>query len=147
MGISMSEAAPVVAPVSADGVFSVLWLIIALPALGALAILVLGEARTRGWAHLVGTATVAGSFLIGLVAFVALLGRDEADRQVQQHLYTWFEAGSFEAEAGPLFHPLSFLFVLLITRAGGPLPPYSLGFIAHHPPRPGFFRYFHLLSA
>src|SRR3712207_3080291 len=147
MGISMSEAAPVVAPVSADGVFSVLWLIIALPALGALLILVLGEARTRGWAHLVGTATVAGSFLVGLVAFLALLGRDEADRQVQQHLYTWFEAGAFKAEAGLLFDPLSSLFVLLITGVGGLIHLYSIGYMAHDPRRARFFGYLNLFVA
>ena len=55
-----------VAPTSGDGIFDYLWLIIALPALGAAVILLLGERRTHGWAHYVGTATVAGSFLVSL---------------------------------------------------------------------------------
>ncbi len=63
-------------PAAADGVFSLLWLIIALPALGAAVILLVGGERSRGWAHLLGCGTVIGSFAISLLAFVALLGRD-----------------------------------------------------------------------
>src|SRR4051794_26879005 len=147
MGISMSEAAPVVAPTSADGVFSLLWLIIALPALGALVILVLGNDRSRRWAHLAGTATVAGSFLIGLAAFIALVGRDASDRQVDQHLYTWFEAGTFKAEIGLLLDPLSSLFVLLITGVGGLIHLYSFGYMEHDPRRARFFGYLNLFVA
>jgi len=42
---------PVVAPTAGNGIFDYLWLIIALPALGAAVILLLGERRTHGWAH------------------------------------------------------------------------------------------------
>ena len=101
MHISLSEAAPVVSPTAGDGVLSLLWLIIALPALGAAVILVLGR-RTSAWAHWLGTATITLSFLVGLVAFLQLLGRDEAERSVGQHLWTWFEAGRFEADLGIL---------------------------------------------
>src|SRR5690349_20422187 len=99
-GAFLEGDVPVVAPVSGGGIFDYLWLIIALPALGAAVILLMGERRTHGWGHYLGTATVAGSFLLSLLAFVSLLGRDDAERSVGQHLYTWFEAGSFKAEAG-----------------------------------------------
>jgi NADH-quinone oxidoreductase subunit L len=156
MGISMSpllsgsllsEAAPVVAPHSGDGVFSLLWLIVALPALGAAVILVLGNRRTAGWAHLVGTATVAGSFVISLVAFFALLGREEGDRSVGQHLYTWFEAGRFQADIGLLLDPLSALFLLLITGVGALIHVYSIGYMAHDERRARFFAYLNLFVA
>ena len=87
-----AHSVPVVDPQSAGGVFDLLWLVIALPALGAVVILLLGNRRTSGWAHLLGTATVGASFLISAVAFFALLGRDESERQVGSQLYTWFEA-------------------------------------------------------
>jgi NADH-quinone oxidoreductase subunit L len=143
----LAEAPPVVEPTSADGVFSLLWVIIALPALGAAAILVLGNRRASGWAHLVGTATVLGSFVVGLMAFLALLGREEAERSVGQHLYTWFEAGRFSAEAGLLFDPLSALFVLLITGVGGLIHVYSIGYMAHDERRARFFGYLNLFVA
>ncbi|HET6563499.1 MAG TPA: NADH-quinone oxidoreductase subunit L [Marmoricola sp.] len=144
----LSEGAvPVVAPSSGDGVFSLLWLVIALPALGAAVILVLGNRRTSAWAHLLGTATVAGSFLLSLVAFFALLGRDEGDRSVGQHLYTWFEAGRFTADIGFLLDPLSALFLLLITGVGGLIHVYSIGYMAHDERRARFFAYLNLFVA
>src|SRR3954471_22318637 len=91
-------AAPVVAPTSGTGVLDLLWLVPALPALGAAVILLLGNRRTARWGHLLGTATVAASFVVGLLAFIALLGRSADQRQVGQHLWTWFDAGSFRAD-------------------------------------------------
>src|SRR3954452_21182291 len=107
MFLPLQESAPVVEPSSASGVLSLLWLIIALPALGALVLLVLGGRRTAGFAHLLGCATVIASFVVSLVAFVTLLGRGEGDRQVGQVLYTWVQAGSFSADFGLLYDPLS----------------------------------------
>ena len=138
---------PVVAPSEAGGVFSLLWLIIALPALGAAVILVLGNRRTSAWAHLLGTATVALSFLTALIAFIGLLGRDESERQVGQHLWTWFEAGSFTADLGLLFDPLSALFVLLITGVGSLIHLYSIGYMEHDERRARFFGYLNLFVA
>jgi NADH-quinone oxidoreductase subunit L len=146
--VSWAEGSvPVVAPEDGSGVFSLLWLIIALPALGAAVILLLGNTRTNAWAHILGTATIAASFGLGLVAFVDLLGRDEESRQVGQHLWTWFQAGSFEADLGILFDPLSALFVLLITGVGGLIHLYSIGYMDHDERRPRFFAYLNLFVA
>src|SRR5688572_27881833 len=105
---------PVVDPSSADGAFGLLWLIVALPALGALVLLV-GGPLARGtidkWGHLLGAALPVGSFLISLLLFFQLLGRDAEDRQVSQHLFTWFEAGSLKADFDLLYDPLSALFL------------------------------------
>ncbi len=141
------HAVPVVHPTSGGGVYDVLWLVIALPALGAAAILLLGNRRSAAWAHLLGTATIGLSFLVGLVAFVGLLGRDSGDRQLGHHLWTWFEAGSFKAEFGILFDPLSSLFVLLITGVGFLIHVYSIGYMAHDERRARFFAYLNLFVA
>jgi len=142
-----SHEVPVVHPAPAGGVFDLLWLIIALPALGALVILVLGNRRTSAWAHVLGCVTVGASFVLGLVMFFTLIGRDDTDRQIGQHLYTWFEAGSFRAEMGLLFDPLSALFVLLITGVGGLIHVYSVGYMAHDERRARFFGYLNLFVA
>ena len=86
---------PVVDPTTADGVFSLLWLVIALPLAGA-AILLIGGRHTDRWGHLLATALPLGSFAIALTMFVSVLGREEDDRQVVQHLYTWFETGHLD---------------------------------------------------
>jgi NADH-quinone oxidoreductase subunit L len=138
--------APVITPTGAEGVFSLLWLIIALPALGA-AILLLGGRRTDRWGHLLGVATVAVSFLIGVVAFVALLGRGEEERSIGQYLFTWVQAGSFRSNFALLYDQLAALFVLLITGVGGIIHVYSVGYMAHDPRRRRFFAYLNLFVA
>ncbi|HEX6877643.1 MAG TPA: NADH-quinone oxidoreductase subunit L [Nocardioidaceae bacterium] len=138
--------APVIAPTGAEGVFSLLWLIIALPALGA-AILLLGGRRTDRWGHLLGVATVAVSFVIGLVAFFALLGRGEEERSVGQYLFTWVQAGSFRSNVALLYDQLAALFVLLITGVGGIIHVYSVGYMAHDPRRRRFFAHLNLFVA
>src|SRR5687767_5611681 len=86
---------PVVDPTSADGVFTLMWLVIALPLAGA-AILLIGGKYTDKWGHLLGTALPIGSFLISSAMFVALLDRADDDRSISQHLYTWFEVGGLD---------------------------------------------------
>jgi NADH-quinone oxidoreductase subunit L len=142
-----SGEVPVIHPTEADGVLSLLWLVIALPALGATVILLAGNVRTRAWAHLLGTGTVLGSFVLSLLAFFALMGRDESERTVTQHLWTWIEAGSFTADAGLLYDPLSALFLLLITGVGGLIHVYSIGYMEHDERRPRFFGYLNLFVA
>ncbi|HET6651658.1 MAG TPA: NADH-quinone oxidoreductase subunit L [Nocardioides sp.] len=134
-------------PTAADGVLSLLWLIIALPALGAAVILVAGGTRTRAWAHLLGCATVLASFVISLLAFFALLGRDADDRSVSQFLYTWVDAGGFTADMSLLYDPLSAVFLLLITGVGGLIHVYSVGYMAHDERRARFFGYLNLFVA
>ncbi len=142
-----AHSVPVVAPESAGGIFDLLWLVIALPALGAAIILLLGNRRTSAWAHLLGTATVAGSFLISLIAFFSLLGRADDQRQIGTHLWTWFTAGDLQADFGLLFDPLSALFALLITGVGGLIHVYSIGYMAHDERRARFFAYLNLFVA
>jgi NADH-quinone oxidoreductase subunit L len=137
---------PVIETVAADGVFSLLWLIIALPALGA-GVLLLGGRRTDAWGHLLGVATVSASFLLGLLSFFVLMGRGEEDRSVGQHLYSWIEAGPFQVDAALLYDPLSALFVLLITGVGALIHVYSVGYMAHDPRRRRFFGYLNLFIA
>jgi NADH-quinone oxidoreductase subunit L len=143
----MEASAPVVHPSSATGVFSLLWVIIALPAAGALVILLLGNARTSKFAHLLGCATVIGSFVISLIAFVQLAGRSSDDRQVGQTVYTWVQAGGFKADFGLLYDPLSAVFLLLITGVGSLIHLYSIGYMAHDERRARFFAYLNLFVA
>ena len=76
---------PVVDPTTADGVFALAWLVIALPLAGAAILLIGGAIAPKQFAafgHLLGALLPIGSFVISLAMFVALLGRDDDDRQV-----------------------------------------------------------------
>jgi len=150
MNLHALTTIPVVEPIAADGVFSLLWLVIALPLAGA-AILLVGGPLTRGaldkWGHLIGTAFPVGSFVVSLLLFVSLLGRGEEERQIGQHLFTWFRTGSFDVGLDLLYDPLSSLFLLLITGVGSLIHVYSIGYMEHDPRRRRFFGYLNLFVA
>jgi NADH-quinone oxidoreductase subunit L len=150
MFVLAQGAAPVVQPGSADGVLSLVWLVLALPALGA-AILLVGGPLARGrldrQGHLIGAALPVVSFLVSLVMFIDLLGRDSNDRQVGQHLFTWFQVGGLHVGFDLLYDPLSALFLLLITGVGSLIHIYSIGYMEHDARRPRFFGYLNLFVA
>ena len=141
---------PVVDAVGADGVFALLWLIIALP-LASAAVLLIGGPLFKGaldkWGHWFGCATVLGSFLLSLTMFFTALGRDHEERSVAQHLFDWVDAGSFHVSMDLLFDPLSSLFLLLITGVGGVIHVYSVGYMEHDARRTRFFGYLNLFVA
>ncbi|MCX6398223.1 MAG: NADH-quinone oxidoreductase subunit L [Propionibacteriales bacterium] len=143
---SLPHLPPVVGSVPTDGVFSLLWLVIALPALGA-AILLIGGKRTDKWGHYLATAAVSASFVLSLVLFFGLLGRDGEERQVTQHLWDWFTAGSYQVKFDLLYDQLSALFLLLITGVGSLIHVYSIGYMEHDERRRRFFGYLNLFVA
>ncbi len=150
MFVLAEGVAPVVDPGSADGVFSLLWLVIALPALGAVILLIggpLAKGRLDKQGHLIGCALPVLSFLVSVVLFVTMLGRASDDRQVSQHLFTWFEAGGLHVSFDLLYDPLSSLFLLLITGVGSLIHIYSIGYMEHDPRRTRFFGYLNLFVA
>ena len=144
------HAIPVVDPSTADGVFSLMWLVIALPALGAVVLLVGGAIfpkQVDRWGHLLGCLLPLGSFVLSLVMFFQLLGRGEEERQLGQHLYTWFETGQFTVDMGLMYDPLTALFLLLITGVGSLIHIYSIGYMEHDARRRRFFGYLNLFVA
>jgi NADH-quinone oxidoreductase subunit L len=128
----------------AEGLLAWSWLLIALPLAGA-AVLLLGGRRTDRWGHLLGTATVLVSFVIGLAATVQLAGLDE--KSVEVDLFTFISSGDLDVRAGLLYDPLSAIFVLLITGVGSLIHIYSIGYMAHDPGRRRFFAYLNLFIA
>ena len=149
-GDNAASHVPVVDPGAADGAFGLLWLVIALPLLGAV-VLLLGGPLARGAldrrGHLVGAAMSIGSFVVSLWLFLALLGRAESERQVGQQLFTWFEAGDLTVGMDLLYDPLAALFTLLITGVGSLIHVYSIGYMEHDERRRRFFGYLNLFVA
>ena len=137
---------PVVDPASAGSLALPLVLVVVLPAVGA-AVLLLGGRRTDRWGHLLGCATVLGSFVLSLFLFFSLLGRDASDRQVSTDLWTWITTGNWDVQLGLLYDPLSALFLLLITGVGGLIHVYSIGYMATDERRRRFFGYLNLFVA
>ena len=142
-----SEGAAHVQEVSAaTGIFSATWLLIGLPLFGAL-ILLCGGKRTDAWAHLLGCATVFGSFVIGAVQFLELRHRAPEERAVRQHLYDYLRLGNLKIDAAFQVDQLSICFVLLITFVGFLIHVYSVEYMSHDKRRRRFFGYLNLFVA
>jgi NADH-quinone oxidoreductase subunit L len=139
-------AAESVRAADASGIFALSWLLVGLPAFGAL-LLLFGGRRTDKFGHLIGTAMPLGSFVIGALQFFALLGRDAEDRSISQHLFSWIPVAGFQVDAGLLVDQLSMCFVLLITGVGTLIHIYSIGYMEHDVDKRRFFGYLNLFVA
>lgn len=120
------------------------WLLVALPAAGAL-ILLLGGRRTDRWGHLLGCAAALAAFAVGLVLLVEMVGR--TDRLIHQNLFSWVPVGALQVDFGLQIDQLSICFVLLITGVGSLIHIYSIGYMAEDPDRRRFFAYLNLFLA
>jgi NADH-quinone oxidoreductase subunit L len=136
----------VVTPVAAEGLFSYAWLLIAIPAVSAAILLLVGRAGDA-WGHLLGTLAPIASFAIGVVLFLQLLGREESARAVAVPVYTWITSGRWDISVGLLVDQLSIMFVLLITGVGSLIHVYSIGYMAHDERRRRFFGFLNLFVA
>ena len=136
----------VVTPVAAEGLFSYAWLLIAIPAVSAAILLLVGRAGDA-WGHLLGTLAPIASFALGVALFVQLLGREESARAVAVPVYTWITSGRWDIGVGLLVDQLSILFVLLITGVGSLIHVYSIGYMAHDERRRRFFGFLNLFIA
>jgi len=125
---------------------TLLVLTFALPLAGA-AVLLLGGRATDTWGHLLGCATVIGSFLCGIALFADLLGRTAQDRTVREVLFSWVPVGALNVNFSIAVDALSICFVLLITGVGALIHIYSIGYMAHDPERRRFFAYLNLFVA
>ena len=76
---------------------SLLWLIPALPLLGA-AILLLGGRATDRWGHLLGTGLAIASFAVALIMFTGMVSRSADDRVVSDVLFSWVPVGELQVQ-------------------------------------------------
>ncbi|WP_367138800.1 NADH-quinone oxidoreductase subunit L [Saccharothrix sp. HUAS TT1] len=125
---------------------SLAWLLLALPAFGALVLLVGGK-RTDKWGHLLGSATVIAAFAYGVALFLDTVALAPESRSSELHLFDWIPVGALDVEFGLRLDPLSLTFVLLITGVGSLIHIYSIGYMAHEAGRRKFFAYLNLFVA
>ncbi|MFF3739785.1 NADH-quinone oxidoreductase subunit L [Streptomyces sp. NPDC002566] len=121
-------------------------LLVAAPLLGA-AVLLLGGRRLDAVGQWVGTVFAAASFVIGLILFADMLGKEADDRTLTQHLFSWIPVGGFQADVAFRVDQLSMTFVLLITGVGSLIHLYSVGYMEHDERRRRFFGYLNLFLA
>ncbi|MCL2625578.1 MAG: NADH-quinone oxidoreductase subunit L [Cystobacterineae bacterium] len=130
-----------------------LWLIIALPLLGAFINGVFGKALSRKSVHWVACASVGGSFLLSLLVIWALgsasafvpnpFSSDTARYALSADYGTWFSAGGFKVNFGLLADRLSASMLLVITGVGFLIHLYSTSYMEHDK---GYAKYFCFLN-
>ena len=127
----------------AEGVFSLIWLLIALPLAGAV-VLLFGGRRTNTWGPILGILTVSASAVLGWIMLLSMMQNSPEERTFDQNLFSWVFAGSFQADMAFQLDQLSMVFVLLITTVGALIHVYSLGYMSHDPDKRKFFGYLNL---
>lgn len=142
----LTAAAPLPEVLPAEGAAGAAWLLVVLPALGAL-VLFVGGRRTDAWGHILGVATVVASFVVAVVLFAASLGLPAEERVRDLGLYDWITVGALNVEFGLRIDPLSLTFALLITGVGSLIHIYSVGYMSHDPNRRKFFAQLNLFVA
>src|SRR5215472_8467242 len=123
--------------------FSLLWLIPVLPLIGAATNGILGKRLPKTVVGVIGSGTVAVSFVISLRAFIAMLNTPEQQLPINRDYFTWIQAGRFQAQFGFMLDHLSGLMILIVTGVGFLIHVYSAGYMAHEE---GFYRYFAYLN-
>ncbi|MEY4147152.1 MAG: NADH-quinone oxidoreductase subunit [Actinomycetota bacterium] len=123
---------------------SALWLLPALPLVGALVLMVfgrrLGEPRS-GW---FAAAMPIASFLVTLTVYFDLLSRHSEDRHEVVTLFSWIPVGALHIDVALLADPLSITMALFITGIGSLIHLYAIGYMHGDPKFSKFFLYLNL---
>jgi NADH-quinone oxidoreductase subunit L len=123
-----------------------MWLIIALPLLGAFVCGVFGKIIGRANVHMVALGAIAGSFLMSAVVFWCI--NDRSTGYAIAHDYgTWFAAGSFKVTLGLMADHLSGSMLMVITGIGFLIHLYSTEYMSHDDGYWRFFAYLNLFVA
>ena len=94
-----ASTAPLEPVQQATGAFSLIWVLVALPVLGAI-VLLAGGRRTNRWGPVLGVLLVWGAFAVAAVQFVTMLGEPSNERSHEQTLWTWVSSGLFPSQEG-----------------------------------------------
>ncbi|NJN16135.1 MAG: NADH-quinone oxidoreductase subunit L [Oscillochloris sp.] len=119
-----------------------IWLIPLLPLLGFLLnVFVIRQERASGY---VASGMVIGSFVVAVVAFVALAGLPVEERRIMSAGWEWISTGALSVPFGIMLDPLSGVMVLLVTGVGALIHVYSIGYMHGDPRVVRYFAYLNL---
>ncbi|MBS1151169.1 MAG: NADH-ubiquinone oxidoreductase chain [Myxococcaceae bacterium] len=145
------------APMTAEAAGSSLWMIIALPLLGAFISGVFGKALGRANVNLIACASVFGSFLLSLLVYWTAADWNTTAANpyslegvryaVNADFGTWFSAGDFKVTFGLMADHLSGTMLLVITGVGFLIHLYATSYMSHDPGYWRFFAYLNLFIA
>jgi NADH-quinone oxidoreductase subunit L len=131
--------------VDARDLLDLVWIVPALPALGAAILLLVGRRLGEPKAGWLATGLMALSFAWSVVMLLAL--RDVEPRTNTVDLFTWFPTGGLQVKLGFLADPLSITFILFVTGVGTLIHLYSIGYMHGDENFGRFFAFMNLFCA
>src|SRR6478609_832698 len=123
------------------------WVIPAIPALGAVVLLLFGKRIGEPRAGWIATALMSLSFVASLTAFIALRSLSPDARANVSQGFTWIQAGTFRVDFRFLVDPLSSTMTLFVTGVGALIHLYAIGYMHGDERFSRFFAYFNLFAA
>ncbi|MFN3980596.1 MAG: aminotransferase class V-fold PLP-dependent enzyme [Caldilinea sp.] len=113
--------------------FESVWLLFALPALGALIILFAGQWMSQKVVGWVASAAVLGAFVVSVMLFFGLTALPAAERSITITWWQWMTIGDFEIPAAVLIDPLSITMAMVVTGVGALIARYDALTKLHRP--------------
>ncbi len=123
------------------------WVIPALPAAGAVVLLVFGKRIGEPRAGWIATTLIALAFGASVIAFFALRSLAPDQRANVSNGFTWMQAGGFRVDFRFLVDPLSTTMILFVTGVGTLIHLYSIGYMHGDERFSRFFAYMNLFAA
>jgi NADH-quinone oxidoreductase subunit L len=123
-----------------------LWLIPALPLLGAIVNGIGAGKLPRKLVSAIGTGTVGIAFAIAVGCFFSLLQHAPEDRVFQQQLFSWIDSGDLSVSVRFALDPLSAVMILVVTGVGFLIHVYSTGYMGHEKAYGRYFAYLNLFT-
>jgi NADH-quinone oxidoreductase subunit L len=105
------------------------WLLLALPAAGALVNMLFGSRLGKNAIGAIGAGVVIAAFGVAVALLVALLGLPAEERAVTVPLWDWITVGSLDLNAALLIDPLSVTMALVVTGVGALIHLYSIAYM------------------
>ncbi len=132
----------------AERLLDFVWVIPALPAFGAVVLLVVGKRIGEPKAGWLATTLMALSFAASVAAFLALRSLPGEERRHAHELWQWFAGtGRFSVGFGFLADPLSITMILFVTGTATLIHLYAIGYMHGDARFSRFFAYMNLFAA
>jgi NADH-quinone oxidoreductase subunit L len=124
--------------------YNLIGLVVLLPLIGAALNGLLGwRIKNEKIIGAVGSGIVGVSFILTVLIFIEMLGRDTIGRAAVIEYFTWIAAGGINVSFAYQVDQLSILMTLVVTGVGFLIHVYSIGYMHGDP---GFWRYFSFLN-
>ncbi|NEU08909.1 NADH-quinone oxidoreductase subunit L [Flavihumibacter sp. R14] len=118
---------------------NLLWLIPALPLVGAMLLILIGNLLPKTYVAIIGVGSITISAIVVLLTGYSFLSSPPEGGQLTQTLWVWFEVANFKPEITLYLDSLSLVFIFVITFIGALIHIYSAGFMAEDKDYSRFF--------